>query len=77
SGRYDPAGPILIDADAVSDQYGPLAARVTGTLNAPLVRLKAPRPGLGIGLVDLEANIRGRGDSWAVLATGNTDYGPF
>ncbi|WP_164172368.1 hypothetical protein, partial [Streptococcus pneumoniae] len=22
-------------------------------------------------------NIRGRGDSWAVLATGNTDYGPF
>lgn len=77
SGRYDPAGPILINADAVSDQYGPLTARVTGTLNAPVVLLKAAKPGLGIGLVDLEAQIRGRGDAWAVLAKGDTDYGPF
>lgn len=77
SGRYDPAGPILINADAVSDQYGPLTARVTGTLNAPLVLLKAPKPGLGIGLVGLEAQIRGKGDAWAVLAKGDTDYGPF
>jgi translocation and assembly module TamB len=77
SGRYDPAGPILINADAVSDQYGPLTARVTGTLNAPVVLLKAPKPGLGIGLIDLEAQIRGRGNAWAVLAKGDTDYGPF
>jgi len=77
AGRYDPAGPILIDADAVSDRYGPLTARVTGTLNAPIMLLKAPRPGLGIGLVDLEARVRGRGDAWAVVANGNTDYGPF
>ncbi|MDG2533076.1 translocation/assembly module TamB domain-containing protein [Sphingomonas sp. HITSZ_GF] len=77
SGRYDPAGPILINADAVSDQYGPLTARVTGTLNAPVVLLKAPKPGLGIGLVDLEAQVRGRDNAWAVLAKGDTDYGPF
>jgi len=77
SGRYDPAGPILINADAVSDDYGPLTARVTGTLNAPVVLLKAAKPGLGIGLANLEAQVRGRGDAWAVLAKGDTDYGPF
>ncbi|MES2988171.1 MAG: translocation/assembly module TamB domain-containing protein [Pseudomonadota bacterium] len=77
SGRYDPAGPILLNADAVSNAYGPLTARVTGTLNAPLILLKAARPGLGVGLVDLTAQIRGRGDAYAVTATGGTDYGPF
>ena len=77
SGRYDPAGPILVNADAVSTQYGPMTARVTGTLNAPEVLLRAPRPGLGIGLVDLEARIRGRGAAYAVTASGGTDYGPF
>jgi translocation and assembly module TamB len=77
SGRYDPAGPILIDADAVSTQYGPLTARVTGTLNAPQILLRAPRPGLGVGLVDLEARIRGQGNAYAVVATGGTNYGPF
>ncbi len=77
SGRYDPAGPILINADADSTKYGPLTARVTGTLNAPVVLLKAAKPGLGIGLVDLEATVRGKGNAWAVLAKGGTDYGPF
>ncbi|WP_213980258.1 translocation/assembly module TamB domain-containing protein [Sphingomonas sp. dw_22] len=77
SGRYDPAGPILIDADAESNQYGPLTARVTGTLNAPQVLLRAPRPGLGVGLVDLEARVRGQGNAYAVEATGGTNYGPF
>jgi translocation and assembly module TamB len=77
SGRYDPAGPILIDAEGVSNRYGPLTARVTGTLNAPQILLRAPKPGLGVGLVDLEAKIRGRGNAYAVEATGGTDYGPF
>ncbi|WP_448664875.1 translocation/assembly module TamB domain-containing protein [Sphingomonas sp. CJ20] len=77
SGRYDPAGPILVNADAVSTRYGPLTARVTGTLNAPEVLLKAAKPGLGVGLVNLEARVRGRGDAYAVTATGGTDYGPF
>jgi translocation and assembly module TamB len=77
SGRYDPAGPILVNADAVSTQYGPLSARVTGTLNAPEVLLRAARPGLGIGLVDLQARVRGRGNAWAVQASGGTNYGPF
>ncbi|HWK35119.1 MAG TPA: hypothetical protein VNR91_02555, partial [Sphingomonas sp.] len=77
SGRYDPAGPILVNAQGWSRQYGPLTARVNGTLAAPVVNLRAPRPGVGIGLVDLNATIRGQGTRYAVTATGGTDYGPF
>ena len=77
-GRFDPAtGSILVDADAFSTQYGPLSARVSGTATAPVVLLRAARPGVGIGLVDLNARIVGRGGAYAVTATGGTDYGPF
>ncbi|HSX56717.1 MAG TPA: translocation/assembly module TamB domain-containing protein, partial [Sphingomonas sp.] len=77
SGRYDPAGPLLLNADGVSTAYGPLFARVTGTLYAPVINLRAPRPGMGVGLANLEARIRGQGDAYAVTATGGTSYGPF
>lgn len=76
-GRYDPKGPLLVDADAYSTQYGPLTARVTGTATKPVVLLRAARPGVGIGLVNLEAQVRGNGTSYAVLAKGGTNYGPF
>ncbi len=77
SGRYDPAGPLVFNADAYSTQYGPLTARITGTVAAPQVLLRAARPGVGVGLVGLEARVRGQGDRYAIQATGNTDYGPF
>lgn len=77
-GRFDPAsGALLVDADAYSTQYGPLFARVTGSAAAPVVRLRAPRPGVGIGLADLDARIVGRGGAYQVNATGGTNYGPF
>ncbi|UYY78282.1 translocation/assembly module TamB domain-containing protein [Sphingomonas sp. R1] len=76
-GTYDPAGPIRLTADAVSDQYGPLSARVTGTLNAPQLLLRAEKPGLGVGLAKVEAKVIGRGDAYAVTATGESNYGPF
>lgn len=77
SGRYDPAGALLLNADAYSNSYGPLFARVSGSLSAPLVTLRAPRPGLGVGLADLNARIRGQNGAYAVTATGGTSYGPF
>lgn len=78
SGRYDlNTGAVLVEADAYSAQYGPLLARVTGSATAPVVNLRAPRPGLGIGLADLDARIVGRGGAYAVTATGGTTYGPF
>ncbi len=78
AGRFDPAtGSVLVDADAYSSQYGPLSARVTGSADAPVVVLRAPRPGVGIGLVNLNARVVGRGGAYAVTASGGTNYGPF
>lgn len=77
SGRYDPAGPLSLTADAWSNAYGPIFARVSGSMAAPIVNLRAPRPGLGVGLADLEAQIRGDGVAYAVDARGETRYGPF
>ncbi len=77
-GRFDPAsGAVAVDADAYSAQYGPLFARVTGSATAPVVVLRAPRPGLGVGLANLNARVVGRGGAYAVVASGGTDYGPF
>ncbi|HTG38527.1 translocation/assembly module TamB domain-containing protein [Sphingomonas sp.] len=76
-GSYDFAGPLRVEADAYSTQYGPLTARVSGSVAQPVVLLRAPRPGVGIGLADLEARVRGQGDGYAIVATGGTNYGPF
>lgn len=77
AGRYDPAGPLLIDADAYSTVYGPVSARVTGTLYAPVATIRAARPGLGVGLNRVTATIRGQGSRYAIVARGGSDYGPF
>ena len=77
-GRFDPAsGAVAVSADAYSTQYGPLTARVTGSADAPVVVLRASKPGVGIGLVDLNARVVGRGGAYAVTASGGTNYGPF
>ncbi len=77
-GRFDPrTGAVAVDADAVSSQYGPLFARVTGSATSPVVVLRAPRPGVGVGLADLNARIVGRNGAYAVTASGGTNYGPF
>lgn len=77
-GRFDPAtGAVLVNADAFSTVYGPLSARVTGSADAPVVVLRAPRPGVGVGLVNLNARVVGRAGAYAVTASGGTNYGPF
>ncbi|GGB32412.1 translocation/assembly module TamB [Sphingomonas metalli] len=77
-GRFDPStGAVAVEADAVSGQYGPLFARVTGSATSPVVVVRAPHPGVGVGLADLNARIVGRGGAYAVTASGGTDYGPF
>lgn len=77
-GRYNlNTGAVAVSADAISNQYGPLSATVSGSAAAPVVNLRAPRPGVGIGLADLNARVVGRGGAYAVTATGGTTYGPF
>ena len=77
-GRFDPArGAVAVVADAHSSQYGPLSVRVDGTATAPVVVLRAPRPGVGIGLANLQARVVGRNGAYQVNASGGTNYGPF
>ena len=77
-GRYNLSnGAVVVDADAYSTQYGPLTARVTGTATAPVVVLRAARPGFGVGLKNVQARVVGRGGAYAITASGGTNYGPF
>jgi translocation and assembly module TamB len=77
SGRYNADGTLLFEGEGVSDQYGPVTARVTGTATRPVVLVHAPRPGLGVGLADIEATVRGNNGTYAIVAKGGSDYGPF
>lgn len=75
-GRYGADGSVRFTAQGSSTQYGPLAVEVTGTVSRPLVHATAQRPGLGIGLANVVATIRGDGGTYLVMAEGGTDYGP-
>lgn len=77
SGRYSPDGAIRFSARGSSDQYGPLGLEVSGTAARPVARLAAARPGLGVGLVNLTATIRGTGAGYAVQAKADSDHGPL
>lgn len=77
SARYGLDGQIRFSGRGSSDQYGPLGVEVTGTVVRPLVRIAAARPGLGVGLADVTATIRGNDGLYAVTAQGTSDYGPF
>lgn len=76
-GSYSPEGQINLQANAVSNQYGKVGVRVAGTISSPKAHVSADRPGLGIGLANLEAEITGTGGGYRLNATGDTDYGPL
>ena len=77
SGNYWPDGRIAFNANVVSDRYGRVGMRVAGTITKPDARLIADRPGLGIGLANLNARIVGMRGGYRLDMTGNTDYGPL
>ena len=77
SGRYTPSGSINFTAKGMSDQYGPLGVKVSGTVARPVARVAAARPGLGVGMTNVVATIRGNAKGYAVVADGDSDYGPF
>jgi len=77
-GRYNiDTGRISFTAQATSKLYGPLTVTASGTLERPLVRLKAARPGLGVDLSDLDAELRGVPLGYAVRASARSAYGPL
>lgn len=78
TGSYDiENGRIAFRASGRSRDYGPLVIDAGGTLDRPLVRLRAARPGLGVELRDLVAELRGVPQGYAVKARGATAYGPL
>ncbi|MGB3737953.1 MAG: translocation/assembly module TamB domain-containing protein [Pontixanthobacter sp.] len=77
-GSYDTSnGQIALTAAAVSQQYGPVGVQLNGTVTNPRATIRAARPGLGIGLADLTATIRGDNGNFRIDADGQTDYGAF
>jgi translocation and assembly module TamB len=71
------SGRISFAAQAASKLYGPLSVSASGTMERPLVTLKAARPGLGVDLRDLVAELRGVPAGYAVRAKGQSAYGPL
>jgi translocation and assembly module TamB len=78
SGSYNlDSGRIAFRAAARSTAYGPATLTASGTLERPLVQLRAARPGLGVDLTNLVAEVRGVAAGYAIRATGDTAYGPL
>jgi len=76
-GRYGADGRIALAARGESRQYGPFTLEASGTAARPVAHVTAPRPGLGVGLADVSATVRGAGDAYLVTADAGTDYGPL
>lgn len=77
SGSYASDGQIRFRARGSSNQYGPLTVVASGTVTRPVATITAARPGLGVGMSNVIATIRGDGGSYAVTGRGDTDYGAF
>ena len=76
-GQYNANGQIRFTARGSSNQYGPLGVDVTGTLERPVARIAAARPGMGIGLSNVAATLVGNNGVYTVTGRGDSDYGPF
>ena len=70
-------GRLAFRAGGASRSYGPFTVAANGTLERPKVLLTAARPGLGIGLKDLVAEVNGTPAGYALNARGGSQYGPF
>ncbi|MEE4207379.1 MAG: translocation/assembly module TamB domain-containing protein [Erythrobacter sp.] len=77
SGFYTLDGRLALDASGTSEAYGPFTLAASGTLADPNAVLTAERPGLGVGLANLTAEIEGAPGGYRLVATGDTDYGPI
>lgn len=71
-GSYNPSGAIDLRASGVSRTYGPVGVQVTGTVAAPRAIVTAARPGLGLGIAGLRAQIAASGGGYRVRASGNS-----
>jgi translocation and assembly module TamB len=57
--------------------YGPLELRVIGLLEEPNVDVRLLNPGFGVGLANVDAELRPIPEGWTVSAAGRSSYGPL
>lgn len=70
------SGRVAFAGTGVSTRYGPVAVTVTGSLDNPVTRVRATRPGFGVGLSDVDALVRRSRTGFAITLTAASDYGP-
>ncbi|MEM7701961.1 MAG: translocation/assembly module TamB domain-containing protein [Pseudomonadota bacterium] len=75
-GTYNAQGEFDITAQGVSTTYGPLGVQIVGTVANPVAKIDAPNPGLGVGLVNVQAEVRGENQTYRIEARGESDFGP-
>jgi translocation and assembly module TamB len=77
NGSLSANGAIRINGAGQSSNYGPVRVAVTGTTTAPVIDLNLASPGVGIGLVDVQARVTGAASAWNFTASAGSDYGPI
>lgn len=76
TGRFDPAsGAFTLAAAGRLADYGPIEAKAEGTLAAPRATIRMARPGLGVGLVNLVADLVPEPGGFRLKANGETPQG--
>jgi translocation and assembly module TamB len=76
-GSYAPGGRITLTASGQSARYGALGLELSGSVATPKAVVIAARPGLGLGLADLRAEVTRDAAGYRLAADGQTDYGPL
>lgn len=77
SASLAPGGALAANLSGHSADYGPIALTVSGTTAKPAATLALAKPGLGLGLADLRADVHPSTNGFAVNARGASQYGPF
>lgn len=71
------SGNIAFSGSGHSVKYGPVALELEGTLETPVARVRAQRPGMGIGLANVSALVKRTATGFAAQFDAMTDYGPL
>lgn len=78
SGSYDPAsGRFALDASGRSRSYGPFTLTASGTSTAPTATLRMPKPGFGMGVTNLVADLSPAPGGLLLVASGESPQGPL
>ncbi|PZN96118.1 MAG: hypothetical protein DCF31_04895 [Alphaproteobacteria bacterium] len=76
TGTRTRAGLVTARGSGTSRDYGPLTLALQGPIDRPVVDVVLARPGFGIGLANVAANVAPAPEGWRFVANGASTYGP-